>query len=98
MSDYATLIANLRGERDEPPSEYCKDAANAIEELVRLVGQHDTTGADHMEEMWEHARRADAAEATVEQLKAYIEECEEYITKCDDVFSQMPYDPRDNFE
>ena len=28
-----------------------------------VMGVHDPTGADHMAEMWEHAQRADAAEA-----------------------------------
>ena len=49
--------------------------ANAIERLTdenvrlaQLVGKHDPTGADHMEEMWVHAQRADAAEARVASL------------------------------
>jgi hypothetical protein len=33
-----------------------------VKRLAALVGQHDPTGADHMEEMWVHAQRADQAE------------------------------------
>lgn len=43
-----------------------------IEELRDLCGKHDPTGADHMEEMWEHAQRADAAEAQLDTHKAFV--------------------------
>lgn len=40
-----------------------------ITDLQELAGQHDPTGQDHMAEMWEHAQRADTAEAEVERLR-----------------------------
>lgn len=40
-----------------------------MERLRELCGKHDPTGADHMAEMWEHAQRADAAEAVIRRLR-----------------------------
>jgi hypothetical protein len=41
-----------------------------LREQVANWGKHDPTGEDHMREMWEHAQRADAAEAERDRLRA----------------------------
>lgn len=50
------------------------DVEAGMERLRDLAGQHDPTGADHMEEMWEHAQRADglrwAIERALDQLQS----------------------------
>lgn len=45
MVDYTTLIANLRGERDEFPEEYTKDAADAITTLRSKLAKAEEENA-----------------------------------------------------
>ena len=58
-----------------------------VGELVELVGKHDPTGEDHMEEMWEHAQRADAAEAEAERLQR---RCEIYAAGITAIADPLP--------
>lgn len=54
------------------PHPVAAEAAAEIERLREMAGRHDPTGADHMEEMWVHAQRADAAEDAIQILAGFI--------------------------
>lgn len=71
-----------------------EDAIEEIVHLRELAGSHDPTGADHMEEMWVHAQRADAAEA---MLRSVLEELtfREYGYLMSDI---SPGKPAPNYE
>jgi hypothetical protein len=71
-------VAYRRRHWHRTPSDDVNAAADAVEALL--------PGADHMEEMWEHAQRADAAEAEVERLRArpcpWVETSDEGTSHC----------------
>lgn len=66
------VVANLSRRRSMEPRNIA-DLCASHEALRELAGQHDPTGADHMEQMWEHAQRADAAELVLRNL---LDACE----------------------
>jgi hypothetical protein len=66
------VVANLSRRQSMEPRNI-RDLCASHEALRELVGQHDPTGADHMAEMWEHAQRADTAEAERDAALAEIE-------------------------
>lgn len=41
-----------------------------LAEVTAMVGRHDPTGADHMEEMWIQAQRADEAVSLLREVSA----------------------------
>jgi hypothetical protein len=66
------VVANLSRRQSMEPRNI-RDLCASHEALREMAGQHDQTGADHMEQMWQHAQRADAAEAEVVRLRAHQE-------------------------
>lgn len=65
------------------------DLRQQVAELQALAGRHDPTGADHMEEMWVHAQRADAAEQRADELAAKVASLEEEELRLHDVIGEL---------